>query len=71
MGGVHLKIETRKLYGLHTRYGTFKVRWKYAKSMLKHESFIQTDDTFLHLFSNSTKTFFWPLLYGDSRTVAL
>ena len=63
MGGVRLKIETRKLYGLHTWYGTFKVRWKYAKRMLKHESFIQTDEV-------TVRKLFGPLLYGDSRTVA-
>ena len=39
MGGViyRLKIETRKLYWLHARYGTFKVRRKYARRTLRHE----------------------------------
>ena len=66
MGGVvsRLKIETRKLYWLHARYGTFKVHRKYARRTLRHERrLFKYTPHFLRRFSNGTETFFWPLLY--------
>ena len=66
VGGVvyRLKIETRKLYWLHARYGTFKVRRKYARRTLRHERRLcKCTPHFLRRFSNGTETFFWPLLY--------
>ena len=60
-----LKIETRKLYWLHARYGTFKVRRKYARRTLRHERRLcKCTPHFLRRFSNGTETFFWPLLYA-------
>ena len=59
-----LKIETRKLYWLHARYGTFNVRRKYARRTLRHECCLcKCTSHFLRRFSNGTETFFWPLLY--------
>ena len=61
MGGViyRLKIENRKLYWLHARYGTFKVRRKYARRTLRHKRrLFKCPPHFLRLFSNGTETFF-------------
>ena len=51
MGGVlyRLKIETRKLYGLHVRY--LKVRLKYAGSMLEERIGVTV------VYSNVRRTF--------------
>ena len=60
VGGIvyRLKIETRKLYWLHARYGTFKVRRKYARRTLRHERRLcKCTPHFLRRFSNGTETF--------------
>ena len=38
-----VKIETRKLYGLHARYSTFKVRWKTLLVLLKRREMMMLD----------------------------
>ena len=62
MSGViyRLKIETRKLYWLHARYGTFKGRRKYDRRMLRHERrLFKCPPHFLRLFLVTVRKLFF------------